>query len=418
MKYFLKTFVIALILFSCTNEPKQPGTGAVDTVAVKRTPPPFQIVAQPQQMVMSRALALAPVIDSIRLTSKGDSLIYSSETKTGSVTSTYTYKVPRVELRYKGSVVTPPTDPVPPTGSSKYLALTTVKTTEYLAKSNEVIENIDFRNVPGNAIRIANVTNVEVRNCYFNKSGEEAIEIENASNVNIHDNLFRYATSGVYALNAQTIKVNNNEFINVRQRSGGGRGQFVQFNNVTGPGNQVNDNRGENFPGESDPEDLVSMFRSSGTATSPIEVKRNVFRGGGPSASGGGIMMGDYGGAYQVAEGNKLLDPGQYGMAIAGGNNISIVNNMIYARQQPFTNNPLYMWAQQGAACGNNIVRGNIVYWIDKNGTFNGGWDAGNCAGSSFEYPAKNLTLAMLGFNFTTHILKFVNAAEEITIRK
>lgn len=417
MKYFLKSVVIILILFGCNNEPKQPGTTAVDTTVIKRTPPPFQIVVEREQRTQARALAIS-VIDSIRFTSKFDSLIYTSETKTGS--TTYTYKVPRVEVRYKGTIITPPVPPVPPTGASKYLALTNIRTTELVATSNSVIENIDFRSVPGNAIRLTDVSNVEIKNCYFNRSGEEAIEIERSKNIYIHDNLFRYVTTGVYALSSQTIKVINNEFVNVRQRSSGGRGQFVQFNGVSGAGNQVNDNRGENFTGESDPEDMVSMFGSSGTATSPIEIKRNTFRGGGPSTSGGGIILGDYGGSWQVAENNKLLDPGQYGMAIAGGNNCSILNNQIAAKQQSFTNNPLYMWAQQGAACGTNTVRGNKIFWIDKNGAFNGGWDAGNCSGSSFEYPARwnSYAEAVSVLAIPAHFLKFVNAAELLSIRK
>lgn len=308
-------------------------------------------------------------------------------------------------------VIVNPVVPVPTTG---YLSLP--KSPKIIATSGQIIQGLTFENMADIAIRVGNVSNVTIRNCFFNKAAAEAIVIEDATNVVVENCLFNGVTTGVYALSSQGVKIRNNQFVNVRQRSIGGRGQFVQFNAVYGAGNLIENNKGENFAGESDPEDLISLFKSSGTLSSPISVRNNMFRGGGPSASGGGIMMGDYGGSYQVAEGNKLLNPGQYGMAIAGGNNISILNNMIYAKQQPFTNNPLYMWAQQGAACSNNTVKGNKVYWIDRSGAFNGGWDSGNCSGSVFEYPSRDLTEAAMGF--PAHLIDFITPTELLTIRK
>lgn len=425
MKKYLLICLILITFGACNNKEEPTPTTSDSLTSIKRTPPPFQIVAERQ--TMSRALVAEPVLETVtdyRQRLVNGKVVYDTVVRTRTEkTETISYKYPlwnEVVKPFKIGTV-PPVDPPPPTSASKYFSLPTKRTTEYLAKSNEIIENIDFTNVPGNAIRIADVTNVEVRNCYFNRSGEEAIEIERASNVRIHDNVFRYATSGVYALSSQTIKVYNNEFVNVRQRSEGGRGQFVQFNGVTGAGNLVEDNRGMNFLGESDPEDLVSMFRSSGTSTSPISIKRNIFIGGGPSSSGGGIMTGDYGGSYQIAEDNIVIDPGQYGMASAGGSNISILNNKIIAKQQPFTNNPLYVWAQQGASCNNITVKGNKVFWIDKAGSFNGGWNAGNCSSTSFEYPARwnSYNEAILSTGVTvSHIFKFFSAAELLTIRK
>lgn len=418
MKYYLKFVVIILITFGCNNEPKQTGTPSAvndSLVSVKRTPPPFQIVVEAEQRTQARALAISVAPDSTRLTLKGDTLVYYSDVKTG--TTTYTYKVPRVDLRYKGTIVIPPVDPPVPPGNSKYLTLPL--SGKITARSGQVIENLRFENMSDIAIRVA-TSNVVIRNCFFNKTGAEAIEIEGATNVTVENCLFNRVTTGVYALGSQTIKVINNEFVNVRQRSIGGRGQFVQFNGVTGAGNVVENNRGENFAGESDPEDMISMFQSYGTASSPISIRNNTFRGGGPSTSGGGIILGDYGGQYQIAENNKLLNPGQYGMAIAGGRDCKIVNNMIVARQQSFTNNPLYMWAQQGASCGGNTVSGNKIWWIDKSGTFNGGWDAGNCGGSSFAYPTRFNSYAdgEVALNIKPHFFLFVNAAELLTIRK
>ncbi|MFI5406484.1 MAG: right-handed parallel beta-helix repeat-containing protein, partial [Nitrososphaerales archaeon] len=279
----------------------------------------------------------------------------------------------------------PAPDSIP---SIAYLTLTNSEAQVIYDQSNVIIENLRFENIEGIAINIKEGNDITIRNCFFDKATEEAINIESSAGITIENCLFNGVTTGVYAMQSQSIKIKNNQFVNVRQRVGGGRGQFVQFNGVTGDGNAIEDNRGENFPGESDPEDMISLFSSSGTAESPISVSDNIFRGGGPSSSGGGIMTGDYGGSYQVVENNTLLDPGQYGIATAGGNNISLINNKIYAKQQSFTNNPLYVWAQAGVACSDINVKGNRVNWTNWEGEINSGWNSGNCDNTSFERTA------------------------------
>jgi hypothetical protein len=157
------------------------------------------------------------------------------------------------------------------------------------------------------------------------------------------------------------------------------RGQCVQFNNVNGEFNLIGDNVCVNIPGESSPEDAISIYKSHGTEASPIIVRGNRIRGGGPSASGGGIMAGDGGGSYVTVSGNELVDPGQYGIAVAGGTNISITSNTIVARRQPFTNVGLYVWNQYPDPCGHITVSGNRVGWINKDGMRSSAWNAGNC---------------------------------------
>lgn len=308
---------------------------------------------------------------------------------------------------------TPTPAPTPVTG---YLALPLSGPLDLSGKTNIVIEGKRFRNTEGACIKLhSGANNITIRNCFFDGSTDEAIDIENASNITIENCLFARVVTGVYAVGSKGIKVRNNQFVNVRMRSIGGRGQFVQLNKCSGEGNLVENNQGENFPGESDPEDLVSIHASSGTAQSPIIIRGNMFRGGGPSTSGGGIIAGDYGGGYVLMENNTLLNPGQYGMSIAGGHDIKIINNKIYSKQFPWSNNPLYVWAQQGAACSNNYVSGNYVYWIDKTGSANNGWDAGNCPGTVYD-PNKSITEAEL--NVPTHLITFVTPVELLTIRK
>jgi parallel beta-helix repeat protein len=267
-------------------------------------------------------------------------------------------------------------------------------------------------------IKIANSSNITIRNCFFNKGVAEAINIYMGTNVRIENCLFNAVTTGVNASTSTGVKVLNNQFVNVKGPMP--KGQFVQFNAVTGAGNEIIGNKGENFQGESDPADLISIFNSSGTAASPILIKNNMFRGGGPLASGGGIALGDFGSSYTTADGNVLLNPGQYGMAIAGGSNNIIINNKIFSQQFPWSNIALFIWPQEGSTvCANNIIKGNRATWINKDGVLNVGWNGanfngGNCTGTIWESPTP-ITEAEL--NIPIHLIDFVSPEELLKIR-
>lgn len=315
-------------------------------------------------------------------------------------------------------------DPVDPIPIGKYLSLPT--SNKIIAANSQIIENLQFKNMADNAIRAGNCSIVLVRNCFFNGCGAEAIEVENATTVIVENCLFARVTTCVYALSSSNIKVNRNQFVNVRMRiingNESGRGQFVQFNGVGGAGNEIMNNKGENWLGESNPEDIISLYASSGTASSPIKIIGNMFRGGGPSSSGGGIMTGDNGGSWQIVENNVLLNPGQYGIAAAGGFNIQLVNNKIWAKQQPFSNNPLYVWGQAGAGGGNITVKGNMGKWIDRGGGRNDGWNSGNLSNVSFEYltdvKADKTLFTEADLNVPLHLIDMISPAELLTIRK
>ena len=308
----------------------------------------------------------------------------------------------------------PPPAPAPLPAKTNYLTLPKSGSKFIYEQSNVLIENLQFENSDSIAIYVKKSSNITIRNCFFNKSALEAINIETSSNVTIENCLFNHAQSGVYVMKSDVIKVINNQFVNVRKREDGSRGQFVQFNQVTGEGNIIENNRGENFANESDPEDLISLYNSHGSAASPIIVRNNIFRGGGPSYSGGGIMTGDQGGSYLLVENNTLIDPGQYGIATAGGNNITILNNRIYGRQQPFTNNPLYVWAQTGVACSDINVKGNKINWIDWSGYRNLGWNSGNCSNTLWEPP---VVISLEEMKVPTHLINFITPQELVQIR-
>lgn len=250
---------------------------------------------------------------------------------------------------------------------------------------------ISGKSIAGGAvplIKLTNCYNIHITGNKLANGSDVGIYLYNCRNITIDDNFFTKVSTGVYADHTQGgIVVNNNQFLNMQGPFP--RGQFVQFNNVKGEGSSISNNRGENIIGESYAEDAISLYQSEGSLSSPILINGNWIRGGGPSASGGGIMLGDNGGAYLYASGNILVNPGQFGMAISGGHHLTIVDNSIYGSQQSFTNVGLYVndiggWQTSDCKVTNNKVRyyNKDNYqnnaWLSPNSMKPEGWDANN----------------------------------------
>ncbi len=233
-------------------------------------------------------------------------------------------------------------------------------------------ESIIGGSVP--AITLTNCYNIHITQNKLYNSTDVGIYLYQCKNITIDYNYFNNVSSGVYAEKTTSggIVVNYNQFLNMAGPFP--RGQFVQFNTVSGAGNSISNNKGENIFGQSYPEDAISLYQSSGTAASPIIINGNWIRGGGPSSSGGGIMLGDNGGSYLIASNNILVDPGQYGMAIVGGDHNSIINNTIYGKQQYFTNVGLYVNTINGYKITNSNVSNNKVNYYNSSNYNNNAW--------------------------------------------
>lgn len=260
----------------------------------------------------------------------------------------------------------------------------------YTDQKNIVIEGLEFTNTDsivsdGRCITLTNCENVIIRNCKFkNVPLNAAIYANGSSNITVTNCVFENVQAGLRGHKCEGgIKFENNDLKNiVGDLSGGSRfSQAVQFDKCNGPDNSISYNVIENIPGESSPEDVINIFHSNGTAESPIIIRGNWIRGGGPSGSGGGILIGDWGGSYQIIENNILVDPGQYGLQIAGGHNMTIRNNKVYGRQQPFSNVGLVIvnWTSKQTGPSYNItVENNRINWTNRDGVFNTAWFAGN----------------------------------------
>lgn len=228
-----------------------------------------------------------------------------------------------------------------------------------------------------NCISLINCYNIVIDKCLLKNATGNGINLENCSDITITNCRFDNVATGIYALKCQWIVISGNEIRNVQGPLP--RGQMVQFNNVTGPGNKIINNKCENFPDESNPEDIINIYMSHGTLTSPIEISGNYIRGGGPSATGGGIMIGDNGGKNILVKDNILINPGQYGIGVASGDSITITGNQILGKKQSFSNVGLYVYNQYPSVCKTISITNNVINYLNATGQQSGFWDKGNC---------------------------------------
>lgn len=240
-----------------------------------------------------------------------------------------------------------------------------------------VIDGQSFGPCGTYGIVIAASERITLRNVTVRDTGDMGIYILGSSAITVEGSRVSNALTGIYAQSSERIRVHCNRVDDMRGPIP--RGHFVQFNDVNGAGNVISCNRGRNRPGAGDPEDGISLYRSHGLPDAPIRVERNLIVGGGPSTSGGGIMLGDDGGSYLLARRNVLVDPGQYGIAVASGHHMTILDNLIYARPQVFTNVGITVWNQYPSACHDISIRGNRVNWTSRLGVPTPYWDGENC---------------------------------------
>ncbi|MBC6699260.1 Ig-like domain-containing protein [Hymenobacter puniceus] len=240
-------------------------------------------------------------------------------------------------------------------------------------QSNRVIENLvitNFSTTP--AIKLTNCSNITIRRVSLRNGQKLGVDLYGCSNITIEDSYFENLIGGIYSQNGTGgMVVRHNNFKNMNMADA--RGQFIQFNNCTGAGNVIEYNYGLNIAGQSNPEDAINMFMTSGTPTSPLMIRYNYINGGGPSPSGGGILVGDTGGSYCTIESNVVINPGQYGIANTGGTGNKILNNIVFGRQQSFTNVGIYLWGGPRAV-ENSTVTGNKVFWVNSAGQQNPFW--------------------------------------------
>ena len=235
-----------------------------------------------------------------------------------------------------------------------------------------VIENLHVSNPGGDCIVVTGGSNVTIRNSTIGPCGGEAVYLSDVNGASITGNTITDTANGVLVHRSTSVRVDNNTFRHAGRN-------FVQFDKVTGSGSSISGNRGENALGGSNAEDFISVYQSGGTSGSPLRVVGNHLRNGGPSNSGSGIMLGDGGGGHVVVQDNALVNPGQVGIGVASGTNITVTGNRVYSAAQPWSNVGIYVWNQYGSACDNIQITNNQVNWTAAGGYANHWYNGGGC---------------------------------------
>jgi hypothetical protein len=297
----------------------------------------------------------------------------------GSTTTTTTPPTTTTTTPPTTTTTTPVTSPVGTVTSLASLVFSSASTINLNGASGQTISG---KSISGGSVPCISLTNCHDMHITQNKlqsSTTVGILLTNCYNITIDYNFITDVSTGVYAASCSGggIVINYNQFRNMKGPYP--RGQFVQFNNISGAGLSISYNKCENILGASYPEDAISLYMSNGIASSPIKVVGNWIRGGGPSKTGGGICVGDNGGSYQYIADNILVNPGQYGIGITGGDHHSVINNQIFASQQSFTNVGIDIYSQAGnlsvlPTVTNATVSGNQVNWTNSAGVLNPDW--------------------------------------------
>jgi len=242
--------------------------------------------------------------------------------------------------------------------------------------SDKIYSNLLISNKNDIGIMLNNCKKLVFNNCHIINCAGEGFSIINSEDIEIKNCILECLRTGIYVKKSKNIYIHNNYCKNVLGPKP--RGQFVQFDSVTGTNNIIKDNIVINEQGKSNPEDIINLYKSNGIKNKMITVKNNYINGGGPSKTGGGIMLGDNGGSNQQAIKNILINPGQYGIACSGGNNIKIEENKIFAKPTAFTNVGIYTWNQSPLNSDNIIIKNNDVGFFNKSGSNNSWWDGQN----------------------------------------
>ncbi len=251
---------------------------------------------------------------------------------------------------------------------------------------NVTVQCCEVGPIEAAGISVRNSRGVRIVNSWVHDTGPRlSISLYKCSDVLIQGNRLERGASGVYALESTGVKVIGNYVEDVQGPFP--RGQLAQFDKVTGEGNCISENYGINQAGRSTPEDMINIYKSEGTEKSPILIEKN-FLCGDPekgsedkSKSGSGIMLGDGGGRHLLCRENVLLAPGQAGIGVCGGWNVTVVRNRVWGLKSNRANVGIYVNNYSKAPGGDIAVRDNAAAWKNAAGDDNSFWKGGETGG-------------------------------------
>jgi hypothetical protein len=275
--------------------------------------------------------------------------------------------------------------------------------------NGQTFQNLKITSKSGNCVTISGATNIVLQNVEIGPCAGRGIDISASNGINIYDsyihtetlspgccdhndgilahnaskniwiqgNVIAYGESNIEGLGVASISVVGNFLLNPRGPYPRGQ-NFQCYNGCSGVTVTNNyalssvDTTKYLYP--ENQEDSIN-FGISDTITA-----QNNFITGGHSRSGCGLIADDRANRVQFM-GNRVLNTGQCGIAIADGTNQVVTGNKIY-NTNPVGgggNTALYVWKQYKSACGPVSVSNNIADELKPDGTHSGFWNGGGC---------------------------------------
>ena len=268
-------------------------------------------------------------------------------------------------------------------GSAKFVTIQGIKIQNYIDNG------IHFSD--GGRITLDRLTIKDTGSGTGNKNG--AVRLSDVVSVRIERSHFTRVTAGILVTDCKgPMVIKRNSGINIGRN-------FAQLDKCEGTEIRVKHNTMERIGGylRGDAEDVVdwiSIFKSEGTKADSIQVNFNRARGHGNDPTGSFIMLGDEGGRYQVARGNLGINPGQVGIGIAGGEWITVKDNVLFTIPWEHSNVGIYS-AQYSYPnpCHNHSILNNRLYWFNGRKQ-NNIWTDSICEPTILHnvYPDKSIT--------------------------
>lgn len=329
--------------------------------------------------------------------------------------STYCNAQPGSQNRFgtRSSSSTPPRPP-----GFQWDALSPQSPTTYNNAGTVLINAKSFTNLNtgvnnGDALYISGTGNITITNTYFGPTRRNAITVENFTGTLTID--YCLYVSNKLAIEVATsncvIRITNSQCINPFGAPEC-KGQFFQSTGSNLINSYIEGCAMENFLGEGSTEDWISLFSTTSSGTT-FKISNCLVRGGGPSISGGGFMLGDHGGSGAIVENNKLLNPGNYQIAVSGGYNYVVQNNLAYSDNPAYSRIAMYAYGQVGYACGNVTFQNNGL-WIFNGNSWWPGDPSESCGTIIGANPwitqTNNTSLTLAQLAFPTTIINLVDA--------
>ncbi|MCE1174500.1 MAG: IPT/TIG domain-containing protein [Propionibacteriales bacterium] len=257
-------------------------------------------------------------------------------TAKGKVTkkSAFTYKKP----------ATPTPTPVPPPTN------TLTRSGPITATSGQTITGLHITSTTGPCVKVApGASNVKIVGNEIGPCGSGVDDVgvlvqAKATRVTISANTIHNVASGALMADAYNPLVfSYNTVYDVRGPFP--RGQMVQFAGVSGSAGQskiignVSDKQRATI--KTTYEDHINLYKTYGSQAYPILIACNKIRGsatandlttGETTSNGSGITIGDNNGAWVDVRNNVVVYTPNTGIGIAGGDHMTIANNLIYNR--------------------------------------------------------------------------------------